>query len=87
VEFVRVNYFSDTLNKEAIKIYNDGLKLNWSEKKDAMVNSKMPLYIGNWIGKNRPFNGVIKEIKISNRSLSREDIISNWRDIQHKVLN
>jgi hypothetical protein len=42
-------------------------------------DSEMPLYIGNFIGKDRPFPGRVYEIMITKTALTKEEL-SNFRD-------
>lgn len=79
------NYLAIVVSKDKIEIYNNGLKLISAEKKDSMANSQMPLFIGNWQKGNRQFNGTIKEIRISNNSMIRDDIIRNCLSISSMI--
>jgi hypothetical protein len=45
----------------------------------GIQNSTMPLYVGNFIGKDRPFPGQVSELLITRTALSEEDL-SKFRD-------
>lgn len=79
------NYLVIVVNKDNIDIYNNGLIVNSSQTKSSILNSKMPIYIGNWINNDRTFSGRIYEIRIVNSSKSNEDILSNWNYIQKYI--
>ena len=42
---------------------------------ERLRNSEMPLYMGNFVGKDRPFSGQIKELLISNTALTNDDLL------------
>jgi len=70
---IKFNLIKNKLNDLLIRvrqdqttIYLDGKFIDSINTTESMKNTDMPLYIGNWIGGDRPFNGIIKEIKIIN---------------------
>ncbi len=73
------------VEKNMIKVFNNGILVASVDAKDSIKNSKMPLEVGNWINGDRPFNGLIEEVRISNGSLSENEILSNWQEIQVKL--
>jgi len=79
------NYLVIIAEDEKIFAYNNGILINSTNLGSTIKNSDIPLDIGNWIGNDRAFNGVIKEVMISNSSLSTETIKSNWEYVQKNV--
>jgi hypothetical protein len=62
----RLNHLLIDVRKNQTSIYIDGKFMGSVNTIESIKNSNMPLYIGNWVGGNRPFNGFIEEIKIIN---------------------
>jgi hypothetical protein len=72
-----LNYLLISVEENTTRVYINGSIVGSCDTKDSIANSEMPLYIGNWINSDRPFNGLIYEIRILNSSLTKEDILSN----------
>lgn len=79
----KLNYIAVTLNEKMMTIYLNGDKIQESEVDSNMFNSELPLMIGNWIYGNRPFNGEVREINLSNNIISSEDVINTWSEINN----
>lgn len=62
----KLNNLLINVRKNQTHIYVDGKLIGSVNTIESIKNSDMPLYIGNWIGGDRPFNGFIEEIKIIN---------------------
>jgi len=71
------NYLVFQVNNQGIKAFADGqLAVNILSEKE-FVNSDQPLFIGNYNGDSGFFWGDIKEIKISNGSISDSELNRN----------
>lgn len=81
------NYLVIVAEQNTFKIINNGQLVGLGTLNSPLKNSTMPLYIGNWIYKDRPFNGIIDEIRISNTILSEKDILLRLRAIQEQKNN
>ncbi len=62
----KLNHLLIKVRKNQTAIYIDGEFIASANTIESIKNSYMPLFIGNWIGKDRPFHGFIKETKIVN---------------------
>ena len=63
----RLDHLLIDVRKNQTSIYVDGKFIGSVNTIESIKNSNMPLYVGNWVNGDRPFNGVIDEIKITNR--------------------
>jgi hypothetical protein len=79
------NYLVVTVENKKILGFRNGELIGSCNVISTIKNSGMPLYVGNWIGTDRQFNGSIRDVLISNSSISNETIKSNWRSIQKNV--
>ncbi len=79
------NYLAIVIDEYTIRIYVNGILVTSNDSSGSMKNSDMPLYIGNWIGEDRPFNGLIEEVRILNCSISETEIVSEMQEIQEKL--
>lgn len=79
------NYLVISVSNQTCSIYKNGILMGSREINRTIKNSLMPLCIGNWKGNDRRFNGQIKEVMITNSSVSSETIKSNWEVIQKSV--
>ncbi len=79
------NYLTIVVNKNAIKIFNNGQLLHTEKRLFPIKNNDAPLIIGNNIGEKNFFNGLIKEVKITNDTISQENIIHNFNIIKLKI--
>lgn len=68
-------------NKKAIAIIDE--KILNVDLEGKIQDSSMPLYIGNFIGKDRPFPGQLNELLITRTALS-EEILLNYQDATKK---
>ncbi|VVB69336.1 Concanavalin A-like lectin/glucanases superfamily protein [uncultured archaeon] len=62
----KLNHLLIKVRKNQTNIYINGEFMASANTIDSIKNSYMPLYIGDWIGGDRPFHGIIKEVKIVN---------------------
>lgn len=79
------NYIAINKFKNEITIFKNGV-LKTRKIAEAYKNSDMPLVIGNWYFQNRPFNGIISEVKISSKALAPQEIIASW-DVVGKIIS
>ncbi len=79
------NYLTINVDKSLVKIFHNGLPVASVDAQGTMKNSTMPFFIGNWGSNDRPFNGLINEVRISNGTLSEKAILANWQRIREKV--
>jgi hypothetical protein len=63
--------------KSTISVFKDGALVGSADATDALKNSAMQLSIGNWQGRDRPFNGTIDEVRITEGALPVGDIQRN----------
>jgi len=81
------NYLTFTMDNTTFSSYHNGTLINSKQISAPLKNSDLPLYIGNWFFfSNRPFDGTIKEVMISNKSLSSDTIKTNWEYIQNNSI-
>jgi len=80
-----LNYLVVTLENKKICVFKNGILIESVGVNSRMQNSDIPLVIGNWIGGDRPFNGMIEEVLISNSSISYDRVKSNWISIQNST--
>jgi len=79
------NYLVITVENKKILVYRNSKLIGSANVTGTIKNSGMPLYIGNWINNDRPFTGPIRDVVISDSSISDNIIKSNWRSVQNKV--
>jgi len=79
------NYLVITVNKNAIEIFNNTYSVFSGLLKNRIENNNTPLIIGNPIGQNTPFNGLIREIKITDECISKEEIAKNMEIITNRL--
>lgn len=77
------NYLAIIVEDGRIFTYENGNLMDSTTSADIMKNSDMPVCVGNWKQSDRPFKGSIKEILISNSSITSDVIRSNWKFIQN----
>lgn len=86
IEPEKWTYLAITVDDSVITAYLDGQKVTSVDAQDVIKNSAMPLYLFDWIEQNRPFHGLIKEVRISNSTLSAADIANNWKSDSFAML-
>jgi hypothetical protein len=64
-------------NGKAIAVIDE--KISYVDLGGNIQDSSMPIYLGNFIGKDRPFPGTVNEILITRTALTKE-ALSNFRD-------
>ena len=63
---------------DAVTAYVDGRPVASEAVAGLQIeDSPLPLQVGNWYGNDRPFHGLIKEIRILNRALSAKEVAEN----------
>lgn len=62
----RLNHLLIDVRQNTTSIHVNGKFAGSVNTIESIKNSDMPLYIGNWVGGDRPFNGVVNEIRIIN---------------------
>jgi hypothetical protein len=80
------HYVSIFVDRNKVKVFDNGSLVADQNVKVTLANSTMPLYVGDWYLKDRPFNGEIREIRISNGSLSLQELTRNWLIVKKKLL-
>ncbi len=58
------HYLAITKDKRQVSLYLDGRRVAEKALAADLSASDYPLTIGNWVMRNRPFNGVIQEVRI-----------------------
>ncbi|MFI5196354.1 MAG: LamG-like jellyroll fold domain-containing protein [Chitinophagales bacterium] len=82
------HYVVATVNKESLKIYDNGKLLSSANSGGALlVNSELPLVIGNRISRDCHFRGYIREVKISNGNKDQNEIISTAQKLDAALNN
>ncbi|MBT3226852.1 MAG: LamG domain-containing protein [Deltaproteobacteria bacterium] len=79
------SYLSIVVEKNLVAVYIDGSFVATQDAGDVIRNSGMPLWVGNWVNKDRPFNGLITEVRILNRPLTETEIESSWRTVKENM--
>lgn len=67
--------------RRRIEVYLNGRKATESVLVEAIRPSGMPLFIGNWIGGDRPFKGQLREARVTNSALPASVIEQGWKAI------
>ena len=80
-----MNYLVVTVENKKNCVFKNGILIESVGVNSRIQNSDIPLVIGNWIGGDRPFNGMIEEVLISNSSISYDRVKSNWISIQNST--
>jgi hypothetical protein len=79
------NYLALVRTEDAFTVYLDGQPVaSRAVPGLQMEDSPLPLQIGNWIGKNRRFNGDFKEVRISKRALTADEIAAAAESVRGK---
>ncbi len=83
------NYVAVTFNKSTqdILVYVNGALVAHQVVNGHFENSQLSLFVGNWINGDRPFNGNIDEVRISNDVISFEQIQDTWLKISQEFKN
>jgi hypothetical protein len=69
-------YVAIVVNGKDVRIYQNG-KVSSTHTDGIFKNSELPLSIGNFINRDRPFLGKIEEVRILNQALAPEEIQRN----------
>jgi hypothetical protein len=79
------NYIVVAVKNKSINVFNNG-QMVASEKADFPIkNINVPLVIANGIGQNNAFNGLIREVKITNDTISEQGILQTLNMIKAKL--
>ncbi len=69
-----------------VMIYVNGkLMIMYRDVVEKYRNSSQPVYVGNWIGGDRQFNGLISEIEVTGRLLAASEIMVNYDKIFKEI--
>ncbi len=78
-----LNYVAITQDSNRTRLYKNGKLMEEVNTTSHLKNSLMPFYVGNWINGDRPFNGKIFEVKITNQAIPEETVVRNWANLHH----
>jgi len=70
-------YLTFTVERSRIQAYNWGEPVGAVDATDSLKDSDMPLTVGNWVNRDRPFHGAIDEVRITEGVLPRQDMLRN----------
>jgi hypothetical protein len=77
-------YIAIVVEDDKIKLYNNGVFSTVVQAGDSIKNSRMPISMGNWHNKDRPFNGLIDEVRVLNCALTEKEVQTNWNNLRRK---
>lgn len=80
------NYLAIVVEESMIKVFRNATLIASTDATDFIKNSGMPVQVGNWINGDRPFNGLIYEVRLLENPLSEKEIRSNWKNVQEKLM-
>ncbi len=83
---VKWSYLAIVVERNMIKVFRNGSLVASADARNSIKNSSMPVSVGNWIGRDRPFKGIIYEVRVLDRPLSENEIWSNWKNVQEKLM-
>lgn len=72
------NYVAILVDGGMLKVFHNGVFAAEINAGDEIENSHLPLWVGNWINRDRPFKGFVDEVRVSNGLVPESDIASNW---------
>ena len=75
-------YIAIVVKNNKIKLYVNGILSSTIETGDSIKNSDMPISIGNWHNKDRPFNGLIDEVRLLNYALTDDEVQTVWNNLR-----
>ncbi len=79
------HYLVFTLKPDLLEIFDNGALIKQcSFGGESLSNSGLALAIGNWIGNDRPFSGVIEEVCISEYPKEYDEIHHVWNDLRKR---
>ena len=73
----RRSYVSLQIEDKQTMLYVNGKLIAKTLQPAQPVSTNRPLYVGNWIGGGRPFNGFVGEVLISNGNKSGDEIAAD----------
>jgi hypothetical protein len=73
----RRNYVSLQIKDKLTILYLNGKLIARTNQPATVVSTSRPLYVGNWAGGNRPFNGSVDEVLISSGNKSGTEIAAD----------
>ncbi len=76
------NYIVIAVKKNTFKIFNNGQMVNSGKLDFTIKNSRFPLIIADGYDQNNSFNGLIKEIKITNDSITEQIILKTLNSVK-----
>lgn len=78
-------YVAIIVENSNIKVYKNGILIISAKTRGSIANSTMPICIGNWINNDRPFNGLVDEVRILSHVLSDEEVKVNCSILQERL--
>ncbi|GEM_PF-1319953 len=79
------HYLAMVSEGKRLSLYVNDTKVGSVATEAPIQDSDMPLVLGDWIKKSRPFNGEIKAVAISGTPLSDSTIAENWQRIRQHL--
>jgi hypothetical protein len=76
------HYLALVIEGNRYTLFRDGLPVSGKVTQDSIKDANQPLFIGNSLTADRPFNGSVEEIRVSDRSLSDLDIENNAKNLR-----
>lgn len=76
------NYIVVAVKDNVIKVYNNSKVVTTEKVAFSIKNTNSPLVIANGIMQNNAFNGLIREVKITNDTISGETIEANFNSVK-----
>lgn len=81
-------YLAIALEKSSMRIFQNGKKIvDIGCNSDLITESELPLFLGNWIANDRPFNGIIEELHIERKLKTDEEVEETWENIKSQLKN
>jgi hypothetical protein len=79
------SYLAIVVKRNMIEVFRNGSLLVSTGATDSIKSSEMPVQVGNWANRDRPFKGYIYEVRILNSALLEDHIRLNWVHITEKL--
>jgi hypothetical protein len=79
----RWSYLAIVAGHDLLSVYVNGKVVGSQPIADLVIrNTSTPLYVGNWLGGNYPFQGLIKEARVLDCALSAAEVTANDRVLE-----
>ncbi|MES2592101.1 MAG: LamG-like jellyroll fold domain-containing protein [Bacteroidota bacterium] len=79
------NYIVISVKENTIKVFNNALLVYTAKSAFSIKNINAPIVIGNGIGINNAFNGLLKEVKITNDTISEQTVSTTLKMIKDSL--